>query len=251
MPLTLLNTNGTGNFQLVNNTNSGRFSMSPAGSSIVTAGLVVNLDAGNPASYPGSGTTWTDLSGNGNNGTLVNGPTFSSDNGGSIVFDGSNDYANIPIPLATSYSTVTIQGFIKWISFNGGMFLGFSTYDVWTSGNTLGYNNGLSNVIGINAATVTSLGLLGNYKQYTFIMNSSGLLSTNKIYINGALQSISAVVGADGNIPGLATNLRLASWNNGGFHGNVQYGNLNIYNRALSDQEILQNYNAQKSRFGL
>jgi hypothetical protein len=251
MPLTLLNTNGTGNFQLVNNTNSGRLSMSPAGSSIVTAGLVVNLDASNPASYPGSGTTWTDLSVNGNNGTLVNGPTFSSDNGGSIVFDGSNDYANIPIPLATSYSTVTIEAFIKWISFNSGMFLGFNTYDVWTSGNTLGYNNGASNVIGINAATVSSLGLLGNYKQYTFVMNSSGLLSTNKIYINGASQSISPVVGADGNIPGLATNLRLASWNNGGFHGNVQYGNLNVYNRALSDQEILQNYNAQKSRFGL
>jgi len=221
------------------------------GSNVVTDGLVLALDAANTKSYPGSGTIWRDMSGNGNNGTLTNGPTFNSANGGSIVFDGVDDYANIPIPLAISYSTVTIEGFIKWNSFNGGMFLGFTTYDVWTSGNTLGYNNGLSNVIGINAATVTSLGLLGNYKQYTFIMNSSGLLSTNKIYINGALQSISAVVGADGNIPGLATNLRLASWNNDGFYGNIQYGNLNIYNRALSDQEILQNYNAQKSRFGL
>jgi hypothetical protein len=191
------------------------------------------------------------MSGNANNGTLTNGPTFNSANGGSIVFDGVDDYANIPIPLAISYSTVTIEGFIKWNSFNGGMFLGFTTYDVWTSGNTLGYNNGNSNVIGINAATVTSLELLGNYKQYTFVMNSSGLLSTNKIYINGVPQSISPVVAADGNIPGLATNLRLASWNNGGFHGNVQYGNLKVYNRALSESEISQNYNAQKSRFGL
>ena len=221
------------------------------GPRIVTNGLVLALDAANTKSYVSGSTTWNDLSGNNNNGTLVNGPTFSSDNGGSIVFDGSNDYADIPVPLAISYSTVTIQGFIKWISFNSGMFLGFTTYDVWTSGNTLGYNNGNSNVVGISAATVSSLGLLGNYKQYTFVMNSSGLLSTNKIYINGVSQSISAVVGADGNIPGLATNLRLASWNNNGFHGNVQYGNLKVYNRALSDQEILQNYNAQKSRFGL
>jgi hypothetical protein len=67
-----------------------------AGSSIVTAGLVLNLDAGNPASYPGPGTTWTDLSGNGNNGTLTNGPTYSSANGGSIVLDGVNDYILLP-----------------------------------------------------------------------------------------------------------------------------------------------------------
>ena len=56
--------------------------------SIVQSGLVLNLDAGNLESYSGSGTAWTDLSGQGNDGTLVNGPTFSSDNGGSIVFDG-------------------------------------------------------------------------------------------------------------------------------------------------------------------
>jgi hypothetical protein len=222
------------------------------GPDIVSDGLVLYLDAGSPNSYrPDFGNTWKDMSGFNNSGSLINGPTYSSANGGSIVFDGTNDYADIPIPLATSYTTVTIQGFIKWNSFNDGMFLGFNTYDVWTSGNTLGYNNGASNVVGINAATVTSLGLLGNYKQYTFVMNSSGLLSTNKIYINGASQSISAVVNSDGNIPGLATNLRLASWNNGGYHGNVQYGNLNIYNRALSDQEILQNYNQLKSRFNL
>ena len=62
------------------------------GASIVRNGLVLYLDAANPKSYPGSGTTWKDLSGNGNNGTLVNGPTFNSANGGSIVFDGTNDY---------------------------------------------------------------------------------------------------------------------------------------------------------------
>lgn len=62
---------------------------------IVTNGLVLYLDAANQKSYPGSGTTWTDLSGNGNTGTLTNGPTFSANNNGGIVFDGANDYVSI------------------------------------------------------------------------------------------------------------------------------------------------------------
>ena len=60
--------------------------------SIVTNGLVLCLDAANSKSYPGSGTTWTDLSGRGNNGTLVNGVGYNSGNLGSLVFDGVDDY---------------------------------------------------------------------------------------------------------------------------------------------------------------
>lgn len=64
------------------------------GPDIITDGLVFCLDAANSKSYPGTGTAWTDLSGNDNNGTLTNGPTFDSSNGGSIVFDGVNDQVN-------------------------------------------------------------------------------------------------------------------------------------------------------------
>ena len=64
--------------------------------SIVTDGLALCLDGANVKSYPGSGTTWKDLSGKGNDGTLTNGPTFSSDDGGSILVDGSNDFISIP-----------------------------------------------------------------------------------------------------------------------------------------------------------
>ena len=63
---------------------------------IVTDGLVLCLDAGDGKSYSGSGTTWYDRSGNGNNGILVNGPTFDSNNRGAIVFDGVNDHVSIP-----------------------------------------------------------------------------------------------------------------------------------------------------------
>jgi hypothetical protein len=216
---------------------------------IITDGLILALDAANLRSYPGSGTTWTDLSRGGNNGTLTNGPTFNADKGGNIIFDGTNDYADITLP--SGLTTLTIEAFIKWNSFNGGMFLGFNTYDIWTQSNTLGYNNGASNVIGIDAATVTSLGLLGNWKHYVFTMNSSGLLSTNKIHINGVQQSISAVVASDGSIPGIGTTLRLAGWLNGGYNGAVTYGYARGYNRGLTDTEIRQNYNATKTRFGL
>lgn len=83
-------------------------------------GLVLCLDAGNTKSYPGSGTTWTDLSGRGNTGTLTNGPTYSSANGGSIVFDGTNDY------VSTNYTQTSVTGY---------------TIDVWFKSTDTGTQN--------------------------------------------------------------------------------------------------------------
>ena len=70
--------------------------------SIITSGLVLNLDASNAASYPGSGTVWTDLSGLNNNGTLINSPTYNSSNGGNLVFNGSTSYVSAPLTKAAS-----------------------------------------------------------------------------------------------------------------------------------------------------
>jgi hypothetical protein len=88
-----------------------------ASGKIVTSGLVLALDAADKNSYPGSGTTWTDLSGNGNNGTLVNGPTFSSANGGSIVFDGVDDYVTCGTNSSTLVSSMTISSTFLFISY--------------------------------------------------------------------------------------------------------------------------------------
>ena len=91
---------------------------------IVTDGLVLYLDAANTKSYPGSGTTWTDISGKSNNGTLTNGPTFDSGNKGTIVFDGSNDYVSETSGLSDSL----LQG--DWsISF-------WANFDVVNTGNS-------------------------------------------------------------------------------------------------------------------
>jgi hypothetical protein len=219
--------------------------------STVISNLILNLDAGNTASYPGTGNIWYDLSGSNTNGSLTNGPAFSSANGGSIVFDGVDDFCDISTSQMTS-NLITITGFIKWVAGTGRMFFGFSTYDVWTQNGTLGYNIGASDVYGISSATVTSLGLIGNWAHYTFVMTKTGsIITNNKLYINGNLQTLSQQLGTTGNSPGFSSNLRLCSWNSGGFYGNLQYGNLQVYNRALSQTEITQNFNAQKSRFGL
>ena len=91
--------------------------------SIITDSLILCLDAANTKSYPGSGATWTDLSGNGNNVTLTNGPTYSSVDGGSIVFDGTNDYADFFAPnLGT---TTTVEMWVKLgAGYSGKMFFG-------------------------------------------------------------------------------------------------------------------------------
>ena len=81
---------------------------------IVTSGLVLALDAADRNSYPRTGTTWTDLSGNGYNGTLTNSPTFSNSNGGSIIFDGTNDYTSTSLDLSlNNTNSVSISMWIK------------------------------------------------------------------------------------------------------------------------------------------
>jgi hypothetical protein len=218
---------------------------------IVTSGLVLNLDAGFVGSYPTINTTWYDISGNANNTTLVNGPTFNSANSGSIIFDGIDDYCNIATTQMTS-NIITITGFIKWLTYTSKMFFGFTTYDVWTQGNTLGYNTGAGDVYGISSGTVTSLGLLNNWVYYTFVMTSTNSIPTNnKIYINGNLQTLSQQYGTTGNAPGFGSTLKLCDWVNGGYYGNMQYGNLQVYNKELTQSEITQNYNALKGRYGL
>jgi hypothetical protein len=219
--------------------------------SIVTDGLVLNLDAGFVGSYPTTASNWYDISGNANNTTLVNGPTFNSANSGSLIFDGVDDYCNIATTQMTS-NIITITGFIKWITSNNRMFFGFTTYDVWTQGNTLGYNTGAGDVYGISSGTVTSLGLLNNWAYYTFVMTSTGSIPTNnKLYINSNLQTLSQQYGTTGNAPGFGSTLKLCDWVNGGYYGNMQYGNLQVYNKELTQAEITQNYNAQKGRYGL
>jgi hypothetical protein len=223
---------------------------------VVIDGLVTYFDASIGTSYPGTGNTWFNLIDNGNNGALINGPTFSSANGGNIVFDGANDYADFTSPgLGT---TTTVEMWCKiGAAYNSKMFFGWDLYDVWCGSSHLGYNTAVSDVYGISSASVSSLGLVNNWKHYVFEMRSDVSYTNNKIYINGTSQTLSQQAGTEnaGNRNFNNGNGRIAIWGNnsgaGSFNMPMGCAVFKVYNRALTQTEINENYNATKSRFGL
>jgi hypothetical protein len=211
---------------------------------IVTDGLVLNLDAGFTPSYPKSGTTWYDVSVNTNNGTLTNGPTFNSDNGGSIVFDGTDDYVN----FTTSPSNVITVSI--WINLdNNGNFPiilagSSSQYDSnkwdWSMFvfSTVFYIRGNSGPIGnINTPASTLVNVWTNW----VLVRDDGT-GTCRAYKNGTL------FGTSNESSSINSTLSIGK---GGNYYDGKVALTQIYNRALSADEVLQNYNAQKGRFGL
>jgi hypothetical protein len=214
--------------------------------SIVSSGLVLALDASNPKSYPGSGTTWTDLSGNGNNGTLTNGPTYSSANGGSIVFDGSNDCivvnSNASILSSTAYTK------IAWFNTNN-----LSPYNNIISGGNSGQHafwlaGGNKLQAGHNGTwnTVISTTTISTNTWYCGAVTFSTTSGWN-LYLNGALENTNASTTTfTGN-----GEILISAFGTGGnvFSGNIS--NAQVYNRVLSAAEISQNFNALRSRYGI
>ena len=227
--------------------------------SIVTNGLVLNLDAGFVGSYPTINTTWYDLSGNTNNGTLINGPTFNSANSGSIVFDGVDDI--VSFPAITLGSTFTISqtlvasaayNNIGYMPIGGGHVVSGSTYRGYVWFQT---NNDATNPVGATVALVFNQdGEAGGFSfglptsiprytlfQYTLVKNGS----TAYFYINGSLITTQSVESARN------FTVRNLGWSYSSYYMNRNLYSTQIYNRSLSSTEVLQNFNAQKGRFGL
>jgi len=231
------------------------------GPNIVTDGLVLALDAGNTKSYQSGSTTWLDKSGYANNGTLTNGPTFNSGNGGSIVFDGVDDFVSTPIQELNRPCTLSV-----WVNFNS--LTGFQT------------------LAGQDTSTAISRGRFYFQKpgstQDGFllnIVNFSIVLSSNSIVVVNAINPV--VINRWYNYSAVLTTTTLALYENGilqntvsdsntfltpntpitlnaGYFNNSIVDYINgksssflIYNRALTAQEIQQNYNATKSRYNL
>lgn len=218
---------------------------------IVTDGLVLNLDAGFVGSYPTINTTWYDLSGNSNNSTLTNGPTYDTAVSGNIVFDGIDDQC--PFYAPNLGTTTTVEMWTKCISLGGKMFFGWLYYDVWTQGDTIGYNTGNSDIFGMSNSLVSSLGIVGNWKHLVFEMRSDVPYTNNKIYVNSINQSLSQQYSSEnsGTRNFNNGNGTICGWLGGGYYMNQQVSTFRVYNRALTQAEITQNYNAQKGRFGL
>jgi hypothetical protein len=238
---------------------------------IVTDGLVLCLDAANSRSYPGSGTTWNDLSRNGNNGTLTNGPTFNSTNGGSIVFDGSNDYVNlesIRTQMLTYTSSVTFDivfNMTQWVNnfYNGILTLSRNPDPgAGTQAYLLSYIDGggsgkfvvqFGNSNGLVGSTLLSPSQIQTNTIYNFTTtysNGTGSLYQNGILVNTVVNSTSTLYNINQNNFFIGGDSRYNPGTAGRYFNGLVY-NAKIYNRALSATEIQQNYNAHKTRFGL
>jgi hypothetical protein len=215
--------------------------------------LVLALDAADKLSYPGTGTTWRDLSGNNNTTTLTNGPTFNRANMGGIVFDGVDDYVNFYAPNLSGTAVIEMWTKLTISAGSFGMLFGWANYDVYYNGGLMGYNTFNANdVYGINGATVTSLQLLNNWKHYIFEMRSDVAYTNNKIYVNGVSQTLSQQASSEnaGNRNFNSGLGAIGTARGSAFYTPMTCGIFKVYNRALTATEILQNYNATKSRYG-
>ena len=229
---------------------------------IVTNGLVLNLDAGFTPSYPTTGTAWYDVSSSGNNGTLTNGPTYSSVNGGSIVFDGSDDYVVIDVnSFIRNNAAYTFNSFFYYTGgSNGG-----APYNLITTPNSDNEGDGFwqhlhlgsqwfwrteDNISGEYGSTVANPSPFSdnNYYYLTSVVKTDTII----YYINGILQSTINTSFQWSRLRSDRTaNLFIGSGYGTAYPMSGRISIFSLYNRELSATEIVQNYNAQKSRFGL
>jgi hypothetical protein len=222
---------------------------------IVTDGLVLCLNASDRNSYISGSTTWNDVSGRGNNGTLTNGPTFNSANGGSIVFDGVDDYVLDSTVNYDNYNNnFTAVVWVKPSVISGGIIGwgngGSSPYYTWT----IRFENGGFRTQIFNGTNYyINSGNIEPNKWYniSFVVYQSGLM---ELYVNNVKFTTTGssdliklrndvnnrtIIGVDANT---SSGLNPMT-------GNI--ASVQIYNRALSVSEVQQNYNATKSRFGI
>lgn len=212
---------------------------------IVTSGLVLCLDAANSKSYPGSGTTWSDLSGNGNNGTFGSStqtPTFSNINGGTILFDGNNDIVEVTSNLGT-LSQYTIM---FWARRDAESRMPVSvrttTNFYWFGDNSWAYTHG--GVFGEYYYSKPTSIPVGTWGCYCVVYNGSNV----SIYRQGVYQGQQATTGT----ANWSAGLLIGYWAGGSTYAwQGPISTMLMYNRGLTDTEVLQNYNATKSRFGL
>lgn len=223
------------------------------GPRIVTNGLVLSLDAADKNSYPESGTTWTDLSGNSNNGTLINSPTFSTTNGGIFTFNGTNQYASV---LNTTGINFTLA---CWINTTATSLTGTQAYEgngiIWSDvpGTASDFvlailNNRISWFTGNPDSSLNGSIIINTGAWFYITAVRNGSSSSKQVYVNGISEGSTSATSA-----ALTANPNISIGANSGdsryFNGKI--ANTQIYNRVLTLAEIQQNYNATKSRFNL
>ena len=220
--------------------------------SIVRNGLVLHLDAANRKSYPGSGTAWNDLSGNGNNGTLVNGVGYSGSNNGILTFDGINDYATTGDAILLN-SGLASSSFSAWWRYSG---QGSGADKRGFVLESESFNHSL--LVNTNGTLGVHINTTGNGTQYvpgftptTNVWYNSSVVwdGTNLIvYING----VEVGRRSQGGTSLVVQKLRIGTYrdnNERWWLGNISQ--ITTYNRSLSASEVAQNFNALRGRYGL
>jgi hypothetical protein len=249
--------------------------VAPSTTSITTSGLVLNLDAGNTLSYPGTGTTWTDLSGNLYNGTLVNGTAYTSANNGSLVFDGVNDYVDA-IGSVSNFSFIqntnvfSVNIWFKLGTINGDQIImgtsittiekGFALSYNYANNNygyrniTLGVYNGISdNFVSLGATDDYTISTTGWYNVcYSIDNTQKGQFYINGVAVNTTIRNGSKPVT---NAKPTGNSTRTLNVGRGNYSSTIapllgNVSNVQIYNKALSSTEVANNFNALKSRYG-
>ena len=239
---------------------------------IVTDGLILNLDAGDPNSYPGSGTTWTDLSGNGNNGTLTNGPTYSSANGGFLSFDGTDDFVTlgtqINSDIASTNVTISFWAYIDSTA-SDEVFVSMERLVVdqpliiWYDTAVGRLDNIGAGDVGGGTVNAISVMVTDSSSEKRFITSNNALSAntwyniavvldvTNNAfytYIDGVEEAKWVSTNTSGGIGSSSNDFRIGG---GSPYLDGRISNFLGYNKALSQSEITQNYDALKDRYGL
>lgn len=223
------------------------------GPDIAQDGLVLYVDAANRKSYPGSGTTWRDLTRNRNNTTLINSPTFNSDNSGNIVFNGTNQYAESLVSLISVTSNWTVNA---WYKTSGNTFVG----PLLARGNVaetfqwrceLDASTGKVRFLMRNSTDQSVLGTTstnGTGWHMATYTNNSNLVT---VYLDGNVENSATITNLTNS--NIGTNAVIGKLGDTGgpyyFNGNI--GLVQVYDQALTAKEVLQNFNATRSRFGV
>jgi len=209
--------------------------------SVITNGLVMNLDATFSPSYPTTGTTWYDLSGNGFNGTLANGASYSSDSGGCISFDGVNDFVSLPINAAFNTASITFELWANLNTINDRHIIMVNwtgnSLEVYPDRSVTMYNYSSQGQVG--ASSAGGVFSWGSWTHFVGVYDSSA--QQLRTYVNGSL------VGTRNNSPDTLYSVGVHKISGTDYGGEVS-GKISIarhYNRALSTAEVLANYNAQ------
>ena len=231
--------------------------------SIVTDNLFMHLDASNSSSYPGSGSTWTDLTGNGNNGT-ISGATWSATDGGIFDFDGSNDTVQVAHNSSLSLSTSVQRTVQVWVKFDAlpalnaqipvfGKLSSSFAFDGYWAG--LFSNGGVvrcvTNGTSIQRVSNSTLTIsINTWYLYTFISRITSTTNTTKVYINGT-EYITATHGTDGYSESNPFYLGYIGAGVSSPYLNGKIGACYFYTDGLSAAEVTQNFDATKSRYGV